>query len=71
VVLAQDEATSAVWGMPGRVTDAGIANATLPLRMLAGELEQWVNAGRIAKPEAAIHAASAPASRREVIHGLY
>jgi len=71
VVLAQDEATSAVWGMPGRVTDAGIANATLPLRMLAGELEQWVNAGRIVKPEAAIHTASAPTSRREVIHGLY
>jgi len=71
VVLAQDEASSAVWGMPGRVTEAGIANATLPLRMLAGELEQWVNAGRIVKPEAAIHAGSAPTSRREVIHGLY
>jgi two-component system chemotaxis response regulator CheB len=31
MVLAQDEATSAVWGMPGRVSAAGIANATLPL----------------------------------------
>jgi two-component system chemotaxis response regulator CheB len=71
VVLAQDEATSAVWGMPGRVTEAGIANATLPLRALAGELEQWVNAGRIGKPEPAIHATSAATSRREVIHGLY
>lgn len=37
-VLAQDAATSAVWGMPGRVTEAGIAAATLPLDELADEL---------------------------------
>jgi two-component system chemotaxis response regulator CheB len=35
VVLAQDEATSAVWGMPGRVSEAGIASATLPLSAIA------------------------------------
>jgi two-component system chemotaxis response regulator CheB len=29
-VLAQDEATSAVWGMPKAVTDAGLACAVLP-----------------------------------------
>jgi two-component system chemotaxis response regulator CheB len=71
VVLAQDEATSAVWGMPGRVSEAGIANATLPLRALAGELEQRVRAGRTARAEAAPHAAATPAQRREVMHGLY
>lgn len=30
-VIAQDEATSAVWGMPGAVTTAGLASAVLPL----------------------------------------
>ena len=39
VVLAQDEATSAVWGMPGRVSEAGIANATLPLWGIASCVE--------------------------------
>jgi len=71
VVLAQDEATSAVWGMPGRVSEAGIANATLPLRALAGELEQRVRAGRMTRAEAAPHAAATAAPRREVMHGLY
>ena len=39
VVLAQDEATSAVWGMPGRVTEAGIASATLPLEAIGGRVD--------------------------------
>lgn len=30
-ILTQDEATSVVWGMPGYVTRAGLAEATLPL----------------------------------------
>jgi len=38
VVLAQDKASSAVWGMPGRVAAAGLARAVLPLDMLADEL---------------------------------
>ena len=38
VVLAQDEASSAVWGMPGKVTEAGIASATLPLGAIAEAL---------------------------------
>jgi two-component system chemotaxis response regulator CheB len=70
-VLAQDEATSAVWGMPGRVSEAGIANVTLPLWALAGELEQRVNAGRATKPESGLHASDALSGRREVMHGLY
>jgi two-component system chemotaxis response regulator CheB len=71
VVLAQDEATSAVWGMPGRVSEAGIANATLPLGALAGELEHRVNAGRSVRPEGSLHTRAAAISRREVMHGLY
>ena len=30
-VMAQDEATSVVWGMPGQVTNAGLCSAVLPL----------------------------------------
>jgi len=30
-VMAQDEATSVVWGMPGQVAQAGLASAVLPL----------------------------------------
>ncbi len=45
VVLAQDKTTSAVWGMPGRVSTAGIANATLPLWGIANALRQRVAAG--------------------------
>lgn len=38
MVLAQDEATSAVWGMPGAVARAGLANRILPLDQIAGEM---------------------------------
>ncbi|HKI31572.1 MAG TPA: chemotaxis-specific protein-glutamate methyltransferase CheB [Gemmataceae bacterium] len=37
-VLAQDEASSTVWGMPGSVVRAGIANLVLPL----GEIGQHI-----------------------------
>jgi len=34
-VLAQDEATSVVWGMPGAVAQAGLCQAVLPLKEIA------------------------------------
>jgi len=37
-VLAQDEATSVVWGMPGAVTNAGLAHKVLPLGGMAAEI---------------------------------
>jgi len=37
-VLAQDEATSVVWGMPGAVATAGLADAIVPLPRIAAEL---------------------------------
>lgn len=37
-VIAQDEATSVVWGMPGAVAQAGICSAILPLPKIAGHL---------------------------------
>jgi two-component system chemotaxis response regulator CheB len=42
-VLIQDEATSAVWGMPGAVSRAGLANRTLPLNALAPEILRIVS----------------------------
>jgi two-component system chemotaxis response regulator CheB len=35
-VVAQDEATSVVWGMPGAVAEAGLCAAVLPIKELAG-----------------------------------
>jgi two-component system chemotaxis response regulator CheB len=37
-VLAQDEASSIVWGMPGAVTQAGVATRVLPLQAIAPEI---------------------------------
>lgn len=37
-VLAQDRATSAVWGMPGAVTNAGLAQRVLPLDAIVPEI---------------------------------
>jgi two-component system, chemotaxis family, protein-glutamate methylesterase/glutaminase len=71
VVLAQDEASSAVWGMPGKVTEAGIASATLPLVEIASALKERVNAGRLMKMDTAHHAASATVPRREMTDGLF
>jgi two-component system, chemotaxis family, protein-glutamate methylesterase/glutaminase len=41
-VIAQDEATSIVWGMPGAVARAGLCQAVLPLNELAPKLLQFV-----------------------------
>ena len=42
-ILAQDAATSVVWGMPGAVTNAGLANKVLPLDAIAGEILRLVS----------------------------
>jgi two-component system chemotaxis response regulator CheB len=34
-VIAQDEATSVVWGMPGAVANAGLCSAVLPIEQIA------------------------------------
>jgi len=41
-VLAQDQASSAVWGMPGAVTNAGLAQKVLPLHAIAWEITRLV-----------------------------
>ena len=40
-VIAQDQDTSVIWGMPGAVVEAGYANLTLPLKQIASTLVQW------------------------------
>ncbi len=47
-VLAQDEATSVVWGMPGAVVGAGLADQVLPLDKIASALAARVKVGRSA-----------------------
>jgi two-component system chemotaxis response regulator CheB len=42
-VLAQDQASSAVWGMPGAVTNAGLAQRVLPLNAIAPEILRLVS----------------------------
>ena len=46
VVLAQDETSSVVWGMPGAVVRAGLADAVLPLSQLAGDVDRRVRESR-------------------------
>jgi two-component system chemotaxis response regulator CheB len=59
-VLAQDEASSVVWGMPGYVALAGLADKVLPLDQIAGEIVRRVSLWR----------ASAGARQRETAsHG--
>jgi two-component system, chemotaxis family, protein-glutamate methylesterase/glutaminase len=43
--VAQDEATSVVWGMPGAVAQAGLCTAVLPLPRIATKLLELLRAG--------------------------
>ncbi len=45
-VIVQDEATSVVWGMPGQVTEAGLADAVLPISEIGAEVVRRVEAAR-------------------------
>ncbi|HKS19895.1 MAG TPA: chemotaxis response regulator protein-glutamate methylesterase [Bradyrhizobium sp.] len=45
-VIAQDEATSVVWGMPGAAANAGICAAVLPLNQIAPKLVQLFSGAR-------------------------
>jgi two-component system chemotaxis response regulator CheB len=45
-VIAQDEATSVVWGMPGSVVHAGLCSAVLPLDQIAPKIVRLFLGGR-------------------------
>nr|WP_260408517.1 chemotaxis response regulator protein-glutamate methylesterase [Planomonospora venezuelensis] len=49
-IVAQDEATSVVWGMPGAVAGAGLAHSILPLNEISHHLINRVAGGRTARP---------------------
>ncbi|WP_305036175.1 chemotaxis protein CheB, partial [Myxococcus sp. AB025B] len=42
--IAQDESTSAVWGMPREAVLLGAAQEVLPLERIGPTLVQWVEA---------------------------
>jgi two-component system chemotaxis response regulator CheB len=45
-VIAQDEASSVVWGMPGAATHAGVCSAVLPLDQIASKLVRLFSGDR-------------------------
>ncbi len=46
-ILTQDEQSSVVWGMPGHVTRAGLADEVLPLHAMTGEIVGRVGKGSV------------------------
>jgi two-component system chemotaxis response regulator CheB len=50
-VLAQDEATSTVWGMPGAVVNAGLAQKVLPLEQIAPEILRITGQSTLLSPQ--------------------
>ena len=48
-VVAQDEASSVVWGMPGEIVRAGLADQVLPLGAIAAAMSAWSPAHRWTK----------------------
>jgi len=44
-IVAQDEATSVVWGMPGAAAGAGLCSAILPVEQIAPKLVRMFTAG--------------------------
>jgi two-component system chemotaxis response regulator CheB len=48
-ILAQDEASSVVWGMPGQIARTGLADRVVPLSMMADEILRRVFPDGLAK----------------------
>ncbi len=46
-IIAQDEASCVVWGMPRAVTQAGLVNAVVPLSQMAAEINDRTRRGSI------------------------
>jgi two-component system, chemotaxis family, protein-glutamate methylesterase/glutaminase len=44
-VVVQDQATSTVWGMPGAVAAAGLADRVLPLTAIGAEMLRFAGRG--------------------------
>jgi two-component system chemotaxis response regulator CheB len=60
-IVVQDQATSVVWGMPGAVATAGLADRVLPLALIAADLTDALWRARDgAPPGSRIDAGAAP-----------
>lgn len=46
-VIVQDQATSVVWGMPGAVVNAGLADEVMPVDKIADEINMLARLGRM------------------------
>ncbi|MDX1737757.1 MAG: chemotaxis protein CheB, partial [Alphaproteobacteria bacterium] len=44
-VIAQDEESSVVWGMPGAVATAGLCSAVLPIDEIGGKIRSYATGG--------------------------
>jgi two-component system chemotaxis response regulator CheB len=53
-IVAQDEATSVVWGMPGAVVGANLAHAVLPLGQIAAHVISRVTASNASRPKVVV-----------------
>ena len=45
VVIAQDELTSIVWGMPGSVVAEGLANHVMGLEQIGNKISSYLKVG--------------------------
>ena len=48
-IIAQDKASSVVWGMPGAISEAGLAEGLIPLNQIGGEITRRAKAVRIGR----------------------
>jgi two-component system chemotaxis response regulator CheB len=62
-VIAQDEETSVVWGMPGQVTNAGLCSAVLPLPEIGGRITRLFTGERQRLPSGQCALAHSPCRR--------
>jgi two-component system chemotaxis response regulator CheB len=69
-VLAQDEATSAVWGMPGRIAESGIAAGVLPLSAIAREVNQRIASRPTTRHRLSMRTATGMPAGQESTHGM-
>ena len=51
-VIAEDETTSVIWGMPRSVIEAGLANTIAPLPEIAPAIQRLLGAGDNHRPDA-------------------
>jgi two-component system chemotaxis response regulator CheB len=70
-ILAQDESTSAVWGMPGRVAEAGITAGIMSIPDMAREVNSRVSSIRSLRPQTPTHDPMLLRACGEAAHGMY